>query len=82
LQEVGYKHGKGYLEEMMKKGPPVFLMKESKAKTEKSPGSEQNVISGYKFTDLAQMVCKVRKDSFLEGTFILSLMIIFINANY
>ncbi|KAL1131642.1 hypothetical protein AAG570_011255 [Ranatra chinensis] len=64
IREVGYKHGKEYLEELMKSGPPAFLKKPGQDKGVKP---EQHMISGYKFTDLAQMVCKVTRDPLIDG---------------
>ncbi|KAK9498344.1 hypothetical protein O3M35_002998 [Rhynocoris fuscipes] len=69
IKEVGYNHGKTYFAGLMKSGPPPFL-RGTKPRDESVPsktvGHEASTVhhalSSYKFTDLAQMVCKLPKD--------------------
>lgn len=53
IKEVGYIYGKQYFENQLKEGKLPFL------KTTECDTVIQHV--GYTFTDLAQMVCKVRR---------------------
>ena len=56
LQEVGYSHGKAYFSEKCTSRPQTRKCSTSQADhTTESPAKK----STYKFTDLAQMVCKV-----------------------
>ncbi|GJQ73889.1 putative phospholipase B [Trypoxylus dichotomus] len=54
IREVGYQHGKQYFEEQFKSGTLPFL----KVCCEMDNSPQHSV---YTFTDLAQMVCKVRR---------------------
>ncbi|XP_049821683.1 neuropathy target esterase sws isoform X3 [Aethina tumida] len=57
IKEVGYQHGRAYFEGQMRAGNlPIF----KQAEVHKTSSSEHS-ISGYTFTDLAQMVCKVAR---------------------
>lgn len=57
IKEVGYHHGKTYFEGQKRAGClPVF-----KTEIQQQSVSKQHVLSGYTFTDLAQMVCKVQR---------------------
>ncbi|XP_073984115.1 patatin like phospholipase domain containing sws isoform X3 [Rhodnius prolixus] len=66
IKEVGYNHGKTYFTALMKTGPPPFLKGNKPHKVVKDVGQESssghNALSMYKFTDLAQMVCKLPRD--------------------
>nr|CAD7460763.1 unnamed protein product [Timema tahoe] len=55
IKDVGYTHGKTYFAGLRKAGAlPLFKMA-----VETRRSQQQNVVTGYTFTDLAQMVCKV-----------------------
>lgn len=55
IREVGYMHGKTYFEGKLNAGSlPLYKRTTNKAKSALAP-------TGYTFTDLAQMVCKVSK---------------------
>ncbi|XP_063216401.1 neuropathy target esterase sws isoform X4 [Bacillus rossius redtenbacheri] len=57
IKDVGYNHGKTYFAGLLKAGAlPLFKMN---TETMPSKRTQQSVPSGYTFTDLAQMVCKV-----------------------
>ncbi|GLG97721.1 Uncharacterized protein GBIM_04420 [Gryllus bimaculatus] len=62
IKEVGYQHGTTYFAGMLKAGAlPLF-------KTEKSQATSKGTIqpSTYTFTDLAQMVCKVPLNQYID----------------
>uniref|UniRef100_A0A0A9XBN8 Neuropathy target esterase sws n=1 Tax=Lygus hesperus TaxID=30085 RepID=A0A0A9XBN8_LYGHE len=63
IKEVGYTYGKAYFTALMKEGPPIFLKRPNSATVHNAATAESSTgpphITGYKFTDLAQMVCKV-----------------------
>ncbi|CAH0558713.1 unnamed protein product [Brassicogethes aeneus] len=57
IKDVGYQHGKAYFEGQMRAGNlPIF----KQAEVHRTSSCEHTV-SGYTFTDLAQMVCKVAR---------------------
>ncbi|XP_017770079.1 PREDICTED: neuropathy target esterase sws isoform X1 [Nicrophorus vespilloides] len=59
IKEVGYLHGKAYFDAKQKAGQlPLFASTEPR-KSHLFP--QRHVLSGYTFTDLAQMVCKIRR---------------------
>nr|CAD7269112.1 unnamed protein product [Timema shepardi] len=59
IKDVGYTHGKTYFAGLRKAGAlPLFKMA-----VETRRPQQQNVVTGYTFTDLAQMVCKVPQRS-------------------
>nr|CAD7412534.1 unnamed protein product [Timema cristinae] len=59
IKDVGYTHGKTYFAGLQKAGAlPLFKMA-----VETRRPQQQSVVTGYTFTDLAQMVCKVPQRS-------------------
>lgn len=61
IREVGYQHGKSYFEGQKRAGNlPVFRAQSDYHKT----NPNVHILSGYTFTDLAQMVCKVSRLDF------------------
>ena len=73
FQDVGYNHGKTYFDGMMKGGLPLhggppyasqnpYLGKVTQSTRTKVQSHERSHSGAYNFTDLAQMVCKVRKN--------------------
>ncbi|XP_075226516.1 patatin like phospholipase domain containing sws isoform X3 [Lycorma delicatula] len=62
IKDVGYTHGKTYFTGMMKAGPLPYLrlQNDRQRQTEQKRQYEQRIMSGYTFTDLAQMVCQVQ----------------------
>lgn len=66
IKEVGYQHGRTYFEGQKRAGClPIF-----KSEIIHQNLSKQHVLSGYTFTDLAQMVCKVQRYKHLAVRFI------------
>ncbi|XP_012287845.1 neuropathy target esterase sws isoform X3 [Orussus abietinus] len=64
IKDVGYQHGKTYFEGQSKAGVlPRFIAdrENARAMRAKSQAENQQPISSYTFTDLAQMVCKVSR---------------------
>jgi hypothetical protein len=60
LQEVGYNHGKTYFAGLLKAGLlPIF-------KPEQGKSYHPHESSCYTFTDLAQMVCKVARNQYMD----------------
>jgi hypothetical protein len=60
LQEVGYNHGKTYFAGLLKAGLlPIFKPEQGKA-------NHPHESSCYTFTDLAQMVCKVAHNQYMD----------------
>lgn len=56
IKDVGYQHARTYFEGQKRAGClPIFKPEIDKA------SSNQHILSGYTFTDLAQMVCKVQR---------------------
>lgn len=66
IREVGYAHGKAYFEGQLKAGVlPIF-----KSHNPVPCVQQQHLLSGYTFTDLAQMVCKVSRWVFVYSMFL------------
>ncbi|XP_066994336.1 neuropathy target esterase sws isoform X2 [Anabrus simplex] len=62
IKDVGYQHGKTYFAGLLKAGAlPLFKPPKVAAKS-----SEQHLMTGYTFTDLAQMVCKVSRNQYID----------------
>jgi lysophospholipid hydrolase len=62
LQEVGYNHGKTYFAGLLKAGLlPIF-------KPELGKTYHAHESSCYTFTDLAQMVCKVARNQYMDDS--------------
>ncbi|XP_024083755.1 neuropathy target esterase sws isoform X1 [Cimex lectularius] len=66
IKDVGYNHGKAYFTALLKSGPPYFLKRPSNCKLPVSSEAQHPCPTAYKFTDLAQMVCKVPKDMMMH----------------
>lgn len=71
IKDVGYNHGKTYFAGMLKAGgQPPFLkapdFQTTKSEVSRKAHAQQQSMSGYTFTDLAQMVCKVQRRPFVE----------------
>ncbi|XP_034233651.1 neuropathy target esterase sws isoform X1 [Thrips palmi] len=73
IKDVGYNHGKTYYAGLMKAGQMPLLQpsyptaSQSAEKTYHPTHSAQASSSGYTFTDLAQLVCKVPRNRFLDS---------------
>ncbi|XP_024224472.1 neuropathy target esterase sws isoform X4 [Bombus impatiens] len=66
IKDVGYQHGKTYFEIQLKAGVlPRFNADRENARAlrAKHQAANQQTVSSYTFTDLAQMVCKVSRGS-------------------
>ncbi|XP_033366436.1 neuropathy target esterase sws isoform X4 [Bombus vosnesenskii] len=66
IKDVGYQHGKTYFEVQLKAGVlPRFNADRENARAlrAKHQAANQQTVSSYTFTDLAQMVCKVSRGS-------------------
>ncbi|XP_060812477.1 neuropathy target esterase sws isoform X3 [Bombus pascuorum] len=66
IKDVGYQHGKNYFEVQLKAGVlPRFNADRENARAlrAKHQAANQQTVSSYTFTDLAQMVCKVSRGS-------------------
>ncbi|XP_032689605.1 neuropathy target esterase sws isoform X2 [Odontomachus brunneus] len=66
IKDVGYQHGKTYFEGQSKAGVlPRFNAdrENARAMRAKNQAANQQTVSSYTFTDLAQMVCKVSRGS-------------------
>ncbi|CAL7947842.1 unnamed protein product [Xylocopa violacea] len=66
IKDVGYQHGKSYFEGQIKAGVlPRFNADRENARAlrAKNQAANQQPVSSYTFTDLAQMVCKVSRGS-------------------
>ncbi|XP_043523231.1 neuropathy target esterase sws isoform X4 [Frieseomelitta varia] len=66
IKDVGYQHGKTYFEGQLKAGVlPRFNADRENARAlrAKHQAANQQTVSSYTFTDLAQMVCKVSRGS-------------------
>ncbi|XP_076755924.1 patatin like phospholipase domain containing sws isoform X3 [Xylocopa sonorina] len=66
IKDVGYQHGKSYFEGQLKAGVlPRFNADRENARAlrAKNQAANQQSVSSYTFTDLAQMVCKVSRGS-------------------
>lgn len=75
IQDVGYNHGKTYFAGLLKAGQLPFLQPSHPTASptpEKSFHTTQMSASGYTFTDLAQLVCKVPRNQFLDSGELLS----------
>lgn len=60
IREVGYAHGRAYFEGQLKAGSLPIFKSHNPVQPSTHTQSQQHLLSGYTFTDLAQMVCKVR----------------------
>lgn len=73
IKDVGYNHGKTYYAGLLKAGqmpllqPSYTTTSQSAEKTFHPTHSAQASSSGYTFTDLAQLVCKVPRNQFLDS---------------
>ncbi|XP_044730911.1 neuropathy target esterase sws isoform X1 [Chrysoperla carnea] len=62
IKDVGYQHGKTYFDGQLRAGAlPLFKANQASQAT-----TSQQHLSGYTFTDLAQMVCKVPRNSYVD----------------
>jgi lysophospholipid hydrolase len=70
IKDVGYNHGKTYFDGMLKGGSILPFLHAGGNQQKKSPReiSSDKLSGNYNFTDLAQMVCKVRSTVIAPNT--------------